>query len=134
MTDSVAEIHSVLAAINSAWLEKHPSSMAEHLHPDITMAVPGFKESIRGREILLNSFEEFCKNATVLEYQETNEHIDVIEDSGIATFCFNMTYERAADREVSTGRDLWVFHRRFGRWVALWRAMIELTAERTAKN
>ena len=134
MSDQSAEVHSTLASINSAWREGHPSSMRESLHPEIIMALPGFKQSIRGRELLLGSFEEFSKNAKVLEYEESEEHIDVIEDCAMATFHFKMLYERPAYRELSQGRDMWVFHRHQDRWIAVWRAMIELSAERTPKQ
>lgn len=134
MDNRTMEVHEVLCAINAAWREGHPSSMAEHLHPDITMALPGFKESIHGREILVASFEEFSKNARVLEYEESGEHIDVIGDCAIATYRFEMLYERPAYRELSTGRDLWVFLRLHDRWVAVWRAMLELAEERPSKE
>ncbi len=134
MSSNTAEVHSVLASINAAWLEGHPSTMVEYLHPGITMALPGFKQSIAGREILVNSFEEFCANAKVLEYEESDEHIDVVEGCAIATFQFKMTYERATYREVSKGRDMWVFENQSGRWIAVWRAMLELSAERTQLN
>lgn len=133
MHDTSAEVHAVLASINASWREGHPASMREHLHPEIVMAIPGFKESIRGRELLIGSFEEFCKNARVLEYEESNEHIDVIEGCAIVTFQFRMLYERPAYRELSQGRDMWVLRRHQDRWTAVWRAMIELSAERTPK-
>lgn len=132
MNDSTADIHTVLGSINAAWRKGHPSSMAEHLHPEIVMVFPGFKGTIRGREPLIAGFEEFSKNAKVIEYEESDERIDVIGDSAIATFRFNMLYERTAYRERSTGRDLWVFEHRNGRWVAVWRTMIELAEERSS--
>lgn len=107
--------------------------MRESLHPDIIMALPGFKQSIHGRELLIGSFDEFSKNAKVLENEQSEEHIDVIEGTAMATFHFKMLYERPAYRELSQGRDMWVFHRRQDRWIAVWRAMIELSAERTPK-
>ncbi len=132
MSNSIAEVHSVLASINTAWREGHPSSMREHLHPEIVIVPPGFKGSIRGRDILVNSFEEFGKNARVLEYAEDDEHIDVVGDCAVASFHFRMLYQRAAYREESEGRDLWVFHRQDGRWLAVWRTMMEMKAERSA--
>jgi len=134
MCDSTAQVHTVLASINAAWREGHPSSMREYLHPEITMAIPGFKESIRGREILIASFEEFAKNARVIEYEESDEHIDVIEGCAVATFQFKMLYERAAYRKLSQGRDMWIFRQHQDRWIAVWRAMIELSSERTPKQ
>lgn len=130
MTDTHAEIHLVLASINAAWREGHPSSMRKYLHPQIVIVPPGFNESLHGSQILVSSFEEFCANAKVLEYEETGEHIDVVDDCAVASYRFRMLYERSAYREDCSGRDLWVFQRQNGRWVAIWRAMLELKAER----
>ena len=134
MSDQTAEVHATLASINAAWREGHPSSMRESLHPEIIMAMPGFKEFVHGRELLIDSFEEFLKNAKILEYQESEEHIDVIESCAIVTFHFRMLYERPAYRELSQGRDMWVFRLERDRWIAVWRAMIDLSADRTPKQ
>ena len=134
MYGNVAAIHTILASINAAWREGHPSSMAMHLHPEIVMALPGFEKTVRGRDLLVASYEEFSRNARVLEYEERSERIDVIGDCAVASFVFKMVYERAAYRELSQGRDLWVFQRDKERWVAVWRTMIELAAERSAKT
>jgi len=133
MNESTAEVHVVLASINAAWREGHPSTMAQYLHPEIVMALPGFAQSVRGRETLIASFEEFSNHAKVLEYEESGEHIDAIGDCAVATFGFKMLYERATYREFSQGHDLWVFHREQDRWIAVWRTMVELSAERSAK-
>lgn len=134
MSESTEQVHNVLATITSAWRDGNASSMREFLHPEIIMVIPGFKQSMGGREILVNSFVEFCKNATVIEYEESNEHIDVIEGCAVATYEFKMLYERAEYREFSKGRDMWIFRKVQNRWVAVWRAMIELTSERSPKK
>jgi hypothetical protein len=134
MSESTEQVHRTLALINSAWREGNPSSMREFLHPEIIMVVPGFKQTMSGREILVNSFVEFCKNAIVIEYEESNEHIDAIEGCAVATYLFKMVYERAEYRELSKGRDMWIFRKDRDRWVAVWRAMIELTSERSPKQ
>lgn len=131
MSDTGAEVHSVLASIHAAWRGGHPSSMVEFLHPEIVVVPPGFKGTVRGRDILVSSFEEFSKNAKVLEYEESDEQIDAIDNCAIASFHFRMLYERAAYREDCSGRDLWVFARQDGRWIAVWRAMLELQADRS---
>ena len=129
-----SEVHAVLASINASWREGHPSSMLGHLHPEITMAFPGFKGSIRGRDALVASFVEFCENARVIEYEESDENIDVIGDCAVATFRFRMLYERATYREASFGRDLWVFRKQGDRWIAVWRTMMELAEERSPRS
>ncbi len=131
MTNSNNDIHSVLQSINLAWREGHPDSMMEHLHPEIAMVFPGFKGVIHGRNALIAGFQEFCTNAQVLEYDETDERIDTIGDCAIATYHFRMLYQRAAYRELSEGRDIWVFHRQHHRWVAVWRTMVDVCEDRS---
>lgn len=106
--------------------------MREFIHPEIAIVPPGLTETLRGCDLLVASFEEFCHNAIVLEYEETDEHIDVVGNCAVATFRFRMVYERTAYREDCSGRDLWVFERQKGRWIAVWRAMLDLKAVRSS--
>ncbi len=130
MTEQQSTLHSILAAITRAWRTRNPDAMTEYLHPDIIMALPGFQGNVTGRAALIDSFKEFCENAGVIEYEEHDESIDVVGNVAIASFRFMMVYERAAYREKSTGRDIWVFEDRAGRWVGVWRTMTELHEER----
>jgi hypothetical protein len=115
-----------LEVINQAWRSGQPSAMTDFLHPDITMAFPGFSGSLTGRDALLASFAEFCSNARVLEYEESDHQIQIAGDVAVATFRFRMLYERTQYRELSKGRDLWVFQRHAGKWIAVWRTMLDL--------
>jgi len=120
------QVHDVLAAINKAWQNGQPMEMYEYLHPDITMALPGFKEKVVGRHTFLASFVEFCANAQVVKFTELEENITVIDKVAIASFKFEMVYDRAAYRAKSVGRDVWVFEEVGDNWVAIWRTMIEM--------
>ncbi len=130
----VAEVHSTMVAINRAWRENQPAKMHDHLHPDITMVFPGFNGSIVGRDVLLASFIEFCSNARVLEYQESDEQIQVVDQVAFVSFRFNMLYERASYRERSIGRDLWAFARINDKWLAIWRTMVDLKEDRQTQK
>ena len=126
MENSKLKVHEVLSAINRAWRSNAPIEMSQYLHSDIVMKFPGFAGEVVGRNALLASFVEFCTNARVLEYQESNEQINVVGDCAVASFRFEMLYERAKYQERSKGRDLWVFQYISGEWVAVWRTMMEL--------
>jgi hypothetical protein len=65
----------------------------------------------------------------MLSHSETQFHIDVIENTAVASFGFDMTYERGGSSYRSAGRDLWVFENQAGRWVAVWRTMTDLIEE-----
>ena len=135
MTNSfVSEVHETMAAINRAWRENRPSEMQSHLHPEVTMVLPGFSGTIVGKEALLLSFIEFCSNARVLEYSEGDEQIQVIGCIAFVNFRFEILYERESYRERSTGRDLWVFKRDDKRWFAVWRTMVDLKESRQSRK
>lgn len=134
MKNAKLQIHEIMSVINQAWRTNNPFAMSPHLHPDIIMKFPGFSGEVIGRDALLESFKEFTTNARVLEYQESNEQIDVIGDCAVVTFQFEMLYERATYQERSKGRDLWIFHRISDSWVAVWRTMMELEEVREARK
>jgi hypothetical protein len=132
--DSKLQVHEVLSAINQAWRDNTPLGMSQYLYPDIVMKYPGFSGEVIGRDALLASFVEFCTNARVLEYQESNEQINVIGNCAVASFQFEMLYERTQYQERSKGRDLWVFQCISDKWVAVWRTMMELEEVRETRN
>ncbi len=134
MKDSKLKVHEVLSAINQAWRSNTPLGMSQYLHPDIVMKYPGFSGEVAGRDALLASFVEFCTNAKILEYQESNEQINVVGNCAVASFQFEMLYERTKYQERSKGRDLWVFQCISDTWVAVWRTMMELEEVRETRK
>ena len=129
-----SEIQQTLAAITHAWRSGHVTDMIPYLHPQIVMKLPKFSTSIAGRDKLIEGFQEFCANARVTQYNETDLQIDIVDRCGIASYRFDMVYERHNYREHSKGRDLWIFQKDVNSWVAVWRTMIELTEVRTYRQ
>jgi uncharacterized protein (TIGR02246 family) len=130
MSDTAAaEVRAVLDRINRTWHERRPGDLAPLFHPQITMVFPGFSGRAVGREANIAGFEDFCTNATVRDYVETDHQVDVVGDTAVASFNYEMTYERDGQRNRVTGRDLWVFARRNGEWTAGWRTMLDLTEQ-----
>jgi ketosteroid isomerase-like protein len=111
---------------NDAWLTGRVDDLAPLLHPDFVMVYPDFAGRGQGREAILASFRDFCENAEVHEYREHDLQIDVAGDTAVVSFLFQMVYERSGKRYDCTGRDLWVFQRQAGQWVAVWRTMLDM--------
>ena len=99
------------------------------LHPEIVMVFPGFGGRISGRDAFLDGFVDFCENAHLLSFQEDEHQVDRFGEAAIASFRFDMVYEREGARYRSTGRDLWAFSRHAGEWLACWRTMIDVREE-----
>src|SRR3954452_14153468 len=92
-TDSRA-VSETLMRINQAWLDGRPHDLLPLIHSEITMVFPGFAGRIQGAASFLAGFEEFCRTAQVRSYQEHDCQIDVITDTAVASFRFEMVYER----------------------------------------
>jgi ketosteroid isomerase-like protein len=124
----------VLAAverINQSWLESRPQDLYPLLHPDVKFVYPEFSGRAEGRDAIIAGFTDFCENVIVHDFRESDHEADIIADTAVASFKYQMIYERAGEKSVATGRDLWVFARKGDAWLAVWRTMLDL-AERPA--
>jgi|ERR671921_979944 hypothetical protein len=124
--DSRARAEAAMRRINQTWIEGRVDDLAALVHPDVVVAVPGFVAHVGGRARFLEGFREFCTTATIHHFREYDHQTDVIDDTAVVTFRYEMDYERADGRYRATGRDLWVFARQAREWVAVWRAMLEI--------
>ena len=121
------DVRTAMTEIQAAWRENRPRDMIPYLHPDVMMALPKFAGQIKGRPLLVTSYSDFNKNARVIEYREFNQEVQIVADTAVATFEFEMTYEHGEYRGHSTGRDFWIFARDDDQWLAVWRTMMDVT-------
>ena len=112
--------------INQAWLHGQVEDLAQMVHPEVVMVFPDFSGTIQGREDFLAGFRDFRRNASIQEFREHDLHVDVAGDTAVVTFRYVMLYERSGQRYRSTGRDLWVFQKQGGGWIAVWRTMLDM--------
>jgi len=112
--------------INQAWLNGRVEDLAPMVHPEIVTVFPDFAGKIQGRENFLAGFHDFCENATIEEFQESDQQADVAGHTAVITFRYEMVYARSGERYRASGRDLWVFEQQVEAWIAVWRAMLEM--------
>ncbi len=130
MADSAAAaVHAAMQRINRTWLEGRPNDLLPLLHPDIVTVFPGFAGRAEGREAIVAGFANFCGNATVHEYSESDHQVDVIGETAVVSFTYEMVYDRSGERNRVSGRDLWVFAREKGEWLAVWRTMLDMSEQ-----
>ena len=125
----IERVENLIHLINRAWLEGRIEDLNTLFHPDIVMVFPNFSGRSNGCAAMVAGFKEFCENAHVHEYDESDFQIDVIGNSAIASYSFTMMYERDRSKYRSTGRDLWVFSKSDLEWKATWRTMLDIHEE-----
>lgn len=126
------QVSTTLTRLNECWLEGRVDRMEPYLHPDVVMVLPGFTGRARGREEVLGGFREMVETADVRSFDETDRQVDVVGDTGVVSFAFDMVYAREGEAWRSTGRDLWVFRRAPDGWRAVWRVLLEREEEPVA--
>ena len=119
-------VAAIMRRINRAWLDGHVEDLAPMVHPEIVVVIPGFTGRIQGREDFLAGFRDLCQNAKIHEFREQDHQVDLAGDMAVGTFRYEMVYERSGERYRCAGRDLWVFQKLGGEWVAVWRTMLDM--------
>lgn len=123
------ELRALMGRINRSWLEGSPHDLAALAHPAFVMRHPGFGELSVGSARLVEGFVEFREAASVQSFDEADHQVDVVGDTAVVSYRFEMLYALQAERRRSTGRDLWIFQRQGAEWLAVWRTMLDLQDE-----
>ncbi len=121
------EVHDAIRQINALWLGGRVARLNEYLLTDVVMIAPGFQARLEGVRAVVDSFQTFIRNARVHAFRESEMHIDVWEESAMATFRFDMTYEYDGTTYDEAGREIWLFTRVDRRWRLAWRHQIPLS-------
>ena len=127
------EIRGLLERINDAWLkgpvEQIPAVLGECFGDGMVIKGPGFQTMGEGKEVCIQGYVDFVRQAAVRECTFSEPEIHISGDTAVATYLWHMTYELSGDRYKESGHDVFVFGRVAGRWLAVWRAMLPETQE-----
>jgi hypothetical protein len=123
--DDRDQVADVLQRINDAWLEGRVDEMAADLDEGVVFVHAGFAARLEGRKRAVDSLREFVGPRAVAEYSESDLTIDAWGDTAVATYRYEISWEPAAKRPGQVGRDLFVFRRAGGSWVAAYRLAAE---------
>jgi len=123
-TQDTEEIRKLIERMNDAWTKGGPGKLAPFFHENIVMVSPDFTQRTQGREACAASYDDFCKQAVILDFKIGVPGVEVFGNTAIATYAYEISYEMGGEQFNDTGRDIFVFVRENGRWLAVWRTMI----------
>lgn len=123
------QVRRVLQCINDAWLrgpvEEIPQKLADCFHDQIAMRGPEFQELAGGKAACAKSYQDFLGQAKIRDCKLAEPQIHVTDDTAIATYGWDMTYEMNGQVYAESGHDLFVFARTNGKWLVVWRALLQ---------
>jgi len=121
-------VRALVGRINDAWLKGRPEDIPASLdgcfHERMTIRGPDFQNMANGKEACIRSYADFLKQASVRDCTLSDPDIQVVGDTAVAVYAWNMTYELSDQEYRETGRDVFVFTRDGDRWLAVWRVLL----------
>jgi hypothetical protein len=113
------EIWHTLRALNVAWTKGNPDDLRKYFHPDMVAIAGTERLRIVGRDACVASWKNFAQEAVIHHWCETEPLIGVYGNTAVVTYYFDMSFDRNGRRVDAAGRDMFVFVREDGRWLAV---------------
>jgi hypothetical protein len=127
------EICDLLQRINDSWLRTKPDEISEVLndcfHQEMVIKGCDLETMAKGREASVRSYVDFIQQAKISAFSQDEPDIQVVNDTAIATYGWQITYTLEGKEYTEAGHDVFVFQRTDGKWFAIWRAMLTESAE-----
>jgi hypothetical protein len=120
-SDARDDVVDALRGINDAWLEGRPDDMAGDLDEQVVVVREGALGRSVGRGRAVAGYREFVTSAAVREFTESDLSIDAWGDTAVASYRYDIGWEADGERHTERGRDLFVFRRVEGTWLAVYR-------------
>ncbi|MBI4718749.1 MAG: DUF4440 domain-containing protein [Planctomycetes bacterium] len=117
-------VRQVVKRLNLAWQHGHFQDLTDCFHPRCTISIPWSGLRCEGRERCVQSYVDFTAAADITRYAESEPIVDVIGDTAVAVFEWDMEWTVTSGPQRETGFDVWVFTREAGKWCAVWRTQV----------
>lgn len=115
----------VIRLLNQAWRTGEVDAIDDLFHPDAVIVHPGWEGRTEGREACVQSYLDFAMQATVHRLEEFDTEVDVVNDTAVVSYGFELDYEMNGAPLSDSGTDLFVLTRgRGGHWQVMWRTLI----------
>lgn len=118
------KIWEIIESINNLWT----NGQAEHLGPfyddKVIHADKEFETLTSTKDELLYSFKSFCDNARINSFAESEQEIEVIGTTAVASYTWSIKYDMNAKSYDEKGKELLVFSKETGKWLVVWRVLL----------
>jgi uncharacterized protein (TIGR02246 family) len=122
--NEAAAIRHVVAGISTAWRTGRINELHDFFADDAVLIAPGARARIQGRVAVVETYREFAENTVSQEYRELDLAVDVFGDTAVATYRYEIEWQRDGAQFKEAGSDVLVLSRRAGKWKVVWRTIV----------
>ncbi len=113
------EVWQTLRALNDAWTKGKPDDLKNYFHKDMVAITATDRERLEGREACFNSWNNFAKAAKIHHWKEVEPRIQIYGNTAVVTYYFDMSFNMGGQTIDLGGRDMFVFVKEGGKWLAV---------------
>jgi general stress protein 26 len=124
-SDIEHSIFSIIQSINRACVQGTGfDGLADSFADDITAYTLGSSRCVKGKEINLQMYKDFCSKANIKKMDESDPHIDIFGDTAVVNYRYDSQWEFNGTHFEEDGREISVLKNNQGRWQMHWRAIM----------
>ena len=116
-------IRTIAENLNRAWMASDWDQLKEFFREKMVMVAPGLRQRLEGRAACVRSFQEFQEQAEVQSFQEADWQIDILGETAVAIYNFEIAYKLDGELYNETGHETLLFQREGDRWLVVWRTL-----------
>ncbi len=113
------EVWQTLRALNDAWTKGNPADLVNYFHEHMVAITGTDRERIVGREACVNGWSAFANAAEIHSWKEINPKIQIYGNTAVVTYYFDMSFNMGGQEIEMGGRDMFVFVKEGGKWLAV---------------
>lgn len=121
-----AHLQKIVKAINNAWNKNRLEELEEYFHENMIIADSNFNKLAKNKKECIASYQSFINQAKILGYTEREIDVEIIGETAIVNYIFNISWEVNNSISSEEGRDVFVVEYSNGKWLAVFRTLLPI--------
>jgi uncharacterized protein (TIGR02246 family) len=122
------EVRQLLADLLAAWSTGRFDDLHRVFRDDVVFVLPGFEQSISGRQAAVASYADFMHRVRMIECREDVLSVSHWDAAATAVTRWHLIWDTAGRRFDERGHDIYTLVRSPIGWHVTWRAIVPATS------
>jgi ketosteroid isomerase-like protein len=113
------EVWNTVRALNDAWTRGDANELVNYFHDNMVAITATDRERLVGRRACVAGWKAFAQAAKIHRWKELDPQIELYGNTAVVTYYFDMSFDMGGRTVDLGGRDMFVFVKENGRWLAV---------------
>ena len=113
------EVWETLRRLNDCWTKGNGKDLVNFFHKNMVAITPTDRKRLEGQGACVAAWSGFASMAKVRHFEEIDPQIQIHGNTALVTYYFDMSFEMGGQTIKMGGRDMFVFIKEGGKWLAI---------------